>query len=61
MPAYSICSNHLGQEYVSHDYQHRSGTIEDHEEDWQKLLDRADQALYKAKNNGRDQWAILDA
>ena len=30
-----------------------------HEEDWQKLLDRADQALYKAKNNGRDQWAIL--
>jgi diguanylate cyclase (GGDEF)-like protein len=31
-----------------------------HEEDWQKLLDRADQALYKAKNNGRDQWAIID-
>lgn len=31
-----------------------------HEEDWQKLLNRADQALYKAKNNGRDQWAIID-
>ena len=31
-----------------------------HEEDWQKLLDRTDQALYKAKDNGRDQWAILD-
>lgn len=32
-----------------------------HEEDWHKFLNRADQALYQAKNNGRDQWAILDA
>jgi diguanylate cyclase (GGDEF)-like protein len=26
-------------------------------EDWQTLLNRADAALYEAKNNGRDQWA----
>jgi len=26
------------------------------EEDWQKLLSRADTALYKAKNAGRDRW-----
>jgi two-component system cell cycle response regulator len=25
-------------------------------EDWQALLNRADAALYSAKNNGRDQW-----
>lgn len=30
-------------------------------EDWRALLDRADQALYQAKNNGRDQWAVLEA
>jgi len=30
-----------------------------HKEDWRELLERADQALYKAKSNGRDQWAIL--
>lgn len=29
-----------------------------HGDDWHKLIDRADQALYQAKNNGRDQWAI---
>ena len=27
-------------------------------EDWQALLNRADNALYQAKNNGRDQWAV---
>jgi len=27
-------------------------------EDWQAFLSRADRALYQAKNNGRDQWAI---
>jgi diguanylate cyclase (GGDEF)-like protein len=30
-------------------------------EDWQSLLQRADKALYQAKNNGRDQWAIIDS
>ena len=30
-------------------------------DDWRKLLDRADQALYQAKAAGRDQWAIVDA
>lgn len=29
-----------------------------HKEDWQILLGRADTALYKAKDNGRDQWVI---
>lgn len=28
------------------------------QEDWQKFLDRADIALYDAKNNGRDQWVV---
>ncbi len=28
-------------------------------DDWRSLLERADQALYQAKHNGRDQWAIL--
>jgi diguanylate cyclase (GGDEF)-like protein len=28
------------------------------EEDWKKLFQRADQALYDAKRNGRDRWAI---
>lgn len=27
-------------------------------EDWQGLLNRADAALYQAKNNGRDQWVV---
>jgi diguanylate cyclase (GGDEF)-like protein len=31
-----------------------------HQEDWQTLLARADEALYKAKNNGRNQWAISE-
>jgi len=31
-----------------------------HNENWEKLLDRADQALLQAKQNGRDQWAILE-
>ena len=29
------------------------------EESWQELLDRAFQALYQAKRNGRDQWFII--
>ena len=29
-------------------------------ENWQKFLSRADLALYEAKNNGRDQWAISE-
>ncbi len=30
-----------------------------HGDDWRKLIERADQALYQAKNNGRDQWSII--
>lgn len=29
-------------------------------ENWHKFLTRADAALYKAKNDGRNRWAILD-
>ncbi|HLO31558.1 MAG TPA: GGDEF domain-containing protein [Anaerolineales bacterium] len=29
-----------------------------HEENWHVFLSRADAALYEAKNNGRDQWAV---
>jgi diguanylate cyclase (GGDEF)-like protein len=29
-----------------------------HKEDWEGFLSRADAALYEAKNNGRDQWAV---
>jgi diguanylate cyclase (GGDEF)-like protein len=29
-------------------------------ESWDKLLSRADTALYSAKNNGRDRWAIAE-
>jgi diguanylate cyclase (GGDEF)-like protein len=29
-------------------------------EDWQGLLNRADAALYQAKNNGRDQWVTVE-
>jgi diguanylate cyclase (GGDEF)-like protein len=32
-----------------------------HEEDWNGLLERVDQALYQAKNNGRDQWVISES
>lgn len=32
-----------------------------HKEDWQKLLDRSDQALLQAKQNGRNQWAVMEA
>ncbi len=32
-----------------------------HEEDWRKLLKRADEALYQAKDSGRDRWAIREA
>jgi diguanylate cyclase (GGDEF)-like protein len=31
-----------------------------HKEDWQALLNRADAALYQAKNNGRDRWAVSE-
>jgi diguanylate cyclase (GGDEF)-like protein len=31
-----------------------------HKEDWQSLLNRADAALFKAKNNGRNQWAVSE-
>lgn len=31
-----------------------------HREDWQTFLSRADKALYRAKNNGRDQWAVAE-
>ncbi|HET9913009.1 MAG TPA: GGDEF domain-containing protein [Anaerolineales bacterium] len=31
-----------------------------HQEDWQTLIARADDALYKAKNNGRNQWAVSE-
>jgi diguanylate cyclase (GGDEF)-like protein len=30
-----------------------------HDEDWQTLLTRADQALYQAKDSGRDRWVIM--
>jgi diguanylate cyclase (GGDEF)-like protein len=32
-----------------------------HKEDWEAFLSRADAALYQAKNNGRDQWAVSEA
>jgi diguanylate cyclase (GGDEF)-like protein len=31
-----------------------------HNEGWQGLLNRADAALYQAKNNGRDRWAVAE-
>lgn len=31
-----------------------------HREDWQMFLNRADRALYRAKNNGRDQWVVAE-
>jgi diguanylate cyclase (GGDEF)-like protein len=31
-----------------------------HKEDWESFLSRADAALYQAKNNGRDQWAVFE-
>ena len=27
---------------------------------WDTFLNRADNAMYKAKTNGRDQWAVED-
>jgi len=31
-----------------------------HKENWQSLLNRADAALYEAKNHGRDQWIVSE-
>jgi diguanylate cyclase (GGDEF)-like protein len=31
-----------------------------HKEDWEAFLSRADAALYQAKNNGRDRWAVSE-
>lgn len=31
-----------------------------HKEDWQRFLNRADAALYQAKNSGRDRWAVSE-
>lgn len=31
-----------------------------HKEDWQAFLNRTDAALYQAKNNGRDGWAVSE-
>ncbi|HLO30186.1 MAG TPA: GGDEF domain-containing protein [Anaerolineales bacterium] len=31
-----------------------------HKEDWGILLNRADAALYQAKNNGRDRWVVSE-
>lgn len=31
-----------------------------HQEDWEAFLSRADAALYQAKNNGRDRWAVSE-
>jgi diguanylate cyclase (GGDEF)-like protein len=31
-----------------------------HKEDWELFLNRADAALYQAKHNGRDQWAVAE-
>jgi diguanylate cyclase (GGDEF)-like protein len=31
-----------------------------HKEGWQTVLNRADAALYEAKNNGRDRWVVAE-
>ena len=31
-----------------------------HREDWQEFLSRADAALYRAKDNGRNQWVVAE-
>ena len=31
-----------------------------HEEDWEAFLNRADSALYAAKNSGRDRWTVAE-
>ncbi len=32
-----------------------------HQENWEQLLNRADQALYQAKKHGRDQWSVIES
>jgi len=30
------------------------------QENWEQFLNRADVALYQAKNDGRDRWAVYE-